>query len=90
MPTINEAITQLGQVIDDGLAEGAIRRDAGLDLQNLVRNLRVSLTSGTADIDREVEQLRTKVAIRANEGAITFAYADEIDSALDQLAGAAT
>jgi eukaryotic-like serine/threonine-protein kinase len=90
VPTINEAITQLGQVIDDGLAEGAIRRDAGLDLQNLVRNLRVSLTSGTADIDREVEQLRTKVAIRANEGAITFAYADEIDSALDQLAGAAT
>jgi eukaryotic-like serine/threonine-protein kinase len=90
VPTVNEAITQLGQVIDDGLAEGAIRRDAGLDLQNLVRNLRVSLTSGTADIDREVEQLRTKVAIRANEGAITFAYADEIDSALDQLAGAAT
>lgn len=90
VPTINEAITQLGQVIDDGLAEGAIRRDAGLDLQNLVRNLRVSLTSGSADIDREVEQLRTKVAIRANEGAITFAYADEIDSALDQLAGAAT
>lgn len=90
VPTINEAITQLGQVIDVGLAEGAIRRDAGLDLQNLIRNLRVSLASGTADVDREVEQLRSKVAIRATEGAITFAYADEIDSALDQLAGAAT
>lgn len=50
----------------------------------------MALASGTADIDREVEQLRSKVAIRATEGAITFAYADEIDSALDQLAGAAT
>ncbi|MFV2021236.1 serine/threonine-protein kinase [Micromonospora sp. LOL_023] len=90
VPTINEAITQLGQVIDVGLAEGSIRRDAGLDLQNLIRNLRVSLANGTADIDREVEQLRSKVAIRATEGAITFAYADEIDAALDQLAGAAT
>ncbi|MFV2110169.1 serine/threonine-protein kinase [Micromonospora sp. LOL_015] len=89
VPTVDEAITLLGQVIDDGLADGAIRRDAGLDLQNLVRNLRTSLTSGTADIDRDVNQLRRKVRIRADEGAITYAYADELDSALDQLAGAA-
>ncbi|ROO50671.1 serine/threonine protein kinase [Micromonospora sp. Llam0] len=89
VPTVDEAITLLGQVIDDGLADGAIRRDAGLDLQNLVRNLRTSLTSGTADIDRDVDQLRRKVRIRADEGAITYAYADELDSALDQLAGAA-
>ncbi|MFV2085186.1 protein kinase domain-containing protein [Micromonospora sp. LOL_021] len=89
VPTVDEAITLLGQVIDDGLADGAIRRDAGLDLQNLVRNLRTSLTSGTADIDRDVDQLRRKVRIRADEGAITYAYADELDSALDQLASAA-
>ncbi|WBB98120.1 MULTISPECIES: serine/threonine-protein kinase [unclassified Solwaraspora] len=89
VPTVDEAITLLGQVIDDGLTDGAIRRDAGLDLQNLVRNLRTSLTSGTADIDRDVDQLRRKVRIRADEGAITYAYADKLDSALDQLAGAA-
>ncbi|MDG4767595.1 serine/threonine-protein kinase [Solwaraspora sp. WMMD406] len=90
VPTVTEAISQLGQVIDEGLAEGAIRRDAGLDLQNLVRNLRVALTSGSVDIDSEVDHVRQKVAVRANEGAITYAYAAELDSALDQLAGAAT
>ncbi|WFE26954.1 serine/threonine-protein kinase [Solwaraspora sp. WMMD791] len=90
VPTIDEAISQLSQLIDEGLADGAIRRDAGLDLQNLVRNLRVSLANGTADVGREVEFLRSKVAIRATEGAITFGFADRLDAALDQLAGSAT
>ncbi|MFY1695582.1 MULTISPECIES: serine/threonine-protein kinase [unclassified Solwaraspora] len=90
VPTIDEAIGQLSQLIDEGLADGAIRRDAGLDLQNLVQNLRVSLANGTADVGREVEFLRSKVAIRATEGAITFGFADRLDAALDQLAGSAT
>ncbi|MFY1633874.1 serine/threonine-protein kinase [Solwaraspora sp. WMMB335] len=90
VPTVDDAIVLIGQVIDDGIAEGAIRRDAGLDLQNLLRNLQTSLTSGSADIEREVDQMRQKVGIRANEGAITYAYARELGAALDLLAGAAT
>jgi len=86
--TVNEAVAVLGQVIDDGLEEGAIRHDVGLDLQNLIRNLRSSLAAGSADIEQDVERMRRKVAVRVVEGTITFAYATELDSALNQLAGA--
>jgi serine/threonine-protein kinase len=59
-------------VIDDGVASGAIRRDAGVDLRNLVGR-------------EPADKLRAKVAVRRGEGAITDGYAARLDAALRQL-----
>jgi eukaryotic-like serine/threonine-protein kinase len=87
--TVRQAVNALGDVIDDGLADdGGIRRDAGIDLQHLVNNMREGLTNGTLDVDREVASLRQKVAARAKESAISPKYATRLNNALDQLANA--
>ena len=62
-------------MIDDGVATGAIRRDAGVDLRNLVGR-------------EPADKLRAKVAVRRGEGAITDGYAARLDAALQQLAAA--
>jgi serine/threonine-protein kinase len=70
-----DALFAVHRVIDDGVATGAIRRDAGVDLRNLVGR-------------EPADKLRAKVAVRRGEGAITDGYAARLDAALQQLAGA--
>lgn len=83
--TVREAVRDLTDVIDDGLAGGGIRRDAGLDLQQMVNNLRIDIAAGSADVDGAASMLRQKVDTRANEGAISSAYASRLKAALDAL-----
>jgi serine/threonine-protein kinase len=66
------ALGTVRQVIDDGVASGAIRRDAGVDLRNLVGR-------------EPAEKLRAKVAVRRDEGAISDGYAARLDALLAQL-----
>jgi eukaryotic-like serine/threonine-protein kinase len=61
------------RVIDDGVASGGIRRDAAVDLRNLVGR-------------EPAEKLRAKVAVRRGEGAISDGYAARLDAALADLA----
>ncbi|MEV1285640.1 serine/threonine-protein kinase [Micromonospora sp. NPDC049679] len=86
MPSVRGTLDQVGDLITEGVADGAIRPDAGTDLQNLLRNLRSALTRGAVDPTRAIAELREKVAVRATEGAITDAYADGLDAALARLA----
>jgi hypothetical protein len=83
-PTVRQAVAQLRAVIDAGLAAGQIRRDAGIDLQQMVNGL------GTepADVDRRVATLKQKVVTRAGERAISREYADRLADALDRVANA--
>jgi hypothetical protein len=87
-PTVREAVRTVDQLITDGLNEGAIRRDAGQDLRNLVKNLEARLVSGPTDLSGPVDDLRRKVAQRALEGSIDDEYADLLDAALERLATA--
>ncbi len=75
--TRERALFMVLSAISDGVAEGSIRPDAGLDLQQLLRQ---------ADSEDELEQVRTKIAVREDEGAITPATARHLESALNSLA----
>ncbi|MEH1123598.1 serine/threonine-protein kinase [Micromonospora sp. CPCC 206061] len=87
-PTVREAVRTVDQLITDGLNEGAIRRDAGQDLRNLVKNIEARLASGPTDLAGPVNDLRRKVAQRALEGSIDDEYADLLDAALERLSTA--
>jgi serine/threonine-protein kinase len=85
--SVRQAFTALGDVINDGLHDGEIRRDAGLDLQQMINNLQDD-ASDSVDVAGQVATLRQKVAARSNEGAISPKYVSRLDAALDQLAAA--
>lgn len=74
-PGTAAAVGAVHRVIDDGVASGAIRRDAGVDLRNLVGR-------------EPPAKLRAKVAVRQGEGAISAGYAARLDAALADLDGA--
>ncbi|MEV7230464.1 MULTISPECIES: serine/threonine-protein kinase [Polymorphospora] len=87
-PSVPEAVADLDQIVTAGLAAGAIRDDAGLDLQNLLRNLRNAAARGPVDVGGPVEHMRSKIALRVDEGAITPEYASALRAGLDRLAAA--
>ncbi|MFC0530649.1 serine/threonine-protein kinase [Phytohabitans kaempferiae] len=88
-PSVRAVIAEIDRLIDAGVAEGAIRKDAGQDLDNLVHNLESKLTSGPVDLTQPVADLRTKVTQRVLEGSIDRAYGDALDASLARLATAA-
>jgi serine/threonine-protein kinase len=88
-PSVSEAMANLDQIIADGLAASGIRDHAGVDLRNHLRNLRAGGNAESADLAGQVTRLRDKVATRVSEGSITPEYAQLLDAALVELAGAA-
>lgn len=88
-PTLGEAVAQVDQLINEGIASGAIIEHAGVDLQNYLRNLRNALRNGSPDVPGQVDEMRHKLAIRTNEGSINPGYAGQLDAALLRLAAAA-
>ncbi|HEY8533490.1 MAG TPA: serine/threonine-protein kinase [Micromonospora sp.] len=68
-----------------GITDGGIRQDVGMDLSNLLRDLRNRRPSD-AELAHSAALLREKVAVRAGEGAISDTYARELDAALARLA----
>ena len=75
--TRERALFMVLSAISDGVAEGSIRPDAGLDLQQLLRQ---------ANSEDEIEQVRVKIAVREEEGAISPATARALETALSKLA----
>jgi eukaryotic-like serine/threonine-protein kinase len=88
-PSVREVIAEIDGLIGDGVADGAIRPDAGQDLTNLVNNLESKLATGPVDLSGPVAELRTKVAQRVLEGSIDRVYGDALDASLARLATAA-
>ena len=88
-PSVRAVIADINRLIDDGVEEGAIRPDAGQDLDNLLRNLEAKLATGPVDFTEPVASLRTKVAQRVSEGSIDRVYGDALDASLVRLADAA-
>ncbi|MFY1668371.1 protein kinase domain-containing protein [Plantactinospora sp. WMMB334] len=85
---VSEVMTQLYQIVDDGVAANAIQDHAGVDLRNQFRNLRADSAAAAPDLAGQVALLRDKVTVRRNEGSITPEYAELLDAALVRLASA--
>lgn len=82
-----KAIGQLWQTVVRGGSDGQIRPDVATDMLNLIRPVRANLVAGQpAGISGLVATLRTKLATRLAEGAITQAAASAIRAELDRLA----
>ncbi|MDQ7907183.1 serine/threonine-protein kinase [Phytohabitans sp. ZYX-F-186] len=88
-PSVREVIAEIGRLIDEGVAGGAIRPDAGQDLDNLVHSLEAKLATGPVDLRGPVAELRAKVSQRVLEGSIDRVYGDALDASLARLATAA-
>jgi hypothetical protein len=86
---VRDVIAEIDRLIENGVAEGAIRSDAGQDLNNLVHNLESKLTTGSVDLTGPVAELRAKVNQRVQEGSIDRAYGEALDASLARLATAA-
>jgi hypothetical protein len=87
-PGFGEVLVEIDNLIDDGLRAGEIRDDAGVDLRNHLDHVYAALVDQRADTIRPIEALRRKVAVRANEGAITRPCAARLDEALHRLTNA--
>ncbi|MFC3501110.1 serine/threonine-protein kinase [Micromonospora krabiensis] len=83
-----EAAHRVEGLIGSGLRAGEIRSDVGVDLRNELRNLSTSVGGGAVDLGPPVARLREKVAVRLREGAISRAYALQLDAAIAELATA--
>ncbi|WP_433387403.1 protein kinase domain-containing protein [Micromonospora sp. KLBMP9576] len=80
-----EAANRVEGLIGTGLDDGGIRADVGLDLRNELRNLTDAARARSGDLGERIARLREKVAIRHGEGAVTAAYARQLDGAITAL-----
>jgi eukaryotic-like serine/threonine-protein kinase len=76
----------VGQIVEDGRADGDIRDDVAQDLANLISNLERDVERGSTDLPSATGVLRNQVEARAAEGSLDGDTADELHAALDQLA----
>ncbi len=84
------AINQLWAAIQQGGAGGQIRQDVVVDFSNLIQPVRSELIAGQpaqpGQIGQLVTTLRSKLAARVSEGAVSTGIASVISSDLNQLA----
>jgi hypothetical protein len=74
------------RAVDQGVTAGEIRSDVGVDLGNLITNLKNELTSGQpVDLRQRVAELRAKIATRVGEGAITQGRANKLNAILSDV-----
>ena len=76
------------RLIEDGLTEGQIREDVGVDLRNLLRN--AVAASGEGEVTAAVDRLRGKIDERRREGSISPGYARRLDAAAAELVAGQT
>ena len=77
------ALSRLRQSVDEGLAASEVRVDVAVDLDNVIGGLQAKLSQGhLLDVDRELAELRSKIAQRVAEGGIAKKRADLLDRTL--------
>ena len=86
-----QVLNEIQATIRHGVADGQIRQDVGVDLDNLIQPIQAGLAAGnTAQVQALVAGLRTKLATRLTEGAITQAADRQLNSELTTLLRAST
>ncbi|WP_435206247.1 serine/threonine-protein kinase [Micromonospora sp. bgisy143] len=86
--TLAEAANRINGLVDDGVRDGEIRSDVGLDLRQSLGQLVVAVGSGRDELAPSVARLREKVTVRLGEGGISPAYAQRLDAAIAELGAA--
>jgi serine/threonine-protein kinase len=77
--TKQQAVAAINSLIDEGMSQGAIRDDAGLDLKQMVRN---------ATEVSQLDSVRVKIDDRERDSSVTPELAAKLRSAVDTLATA--
>jgi serine/threonine-protein kinase len=86
-----QVLNEIRETIRRGVADGQIRQDVGVDLDDLIQPIQAGLAAGnTAQVPGMVAGLRTKLATRLAEGAITQAADRQLSSELTTLLRAST
>jgi serine/threonine-protein kinase len=81
-----QVLNEIQATIRHGVADGQIRQDVGVDLDNLMQPIQAGLAAGnTAQVPGLVAGLRIKLATRLSEGAITQAADRQLNSELTTL-----
>ena len=81
-----QVLDAIRATIRHGVADGQIRQDVGVDLDNLIQPIQAGLTAGnTAQVPQLVAGLRAKLATRLSEGAITQAADRQLSGELTTL-----
>jgi eukaryotic-like serine/threonine-protein kinase len=79
-------IGMLSLAIQQGVASGQIRSDAGVDLTNLIQPVAADLNAGrVTDVRQLAGALRAKIATREREGAVTPREAGVLDDLIGRL-----
>lgn len=87
--TVLATLDVISTIIEEGKQANEIRDDVAVDLQNMVRHLRESVSRGTAvDVASEARRIQEKVDTRRGEGGnpISGSRADLLDAELAKLA----
>lgn len=81
-----QTLSRLQNTVDQGVATDEIRSDVGLDLRNVITNLKNDLGSGgPVDLRDRAGEIRTKIATRVREGAIARDRAGAMNALLADL-----
>jgi serine/threonine protein kinase len=81
-----QVLNEIRATIRHGVADGQIRQDVGVDLDNLIQPIQAGLAAGnTAQVPVLVAGLRAKLATRLSEGAIAQAADQQLNSELTTL-----
>ncbi len=89
-PTVNplSVVDQLISNVQAGADAGEIRADVALDLENVLHQLRTRIIQGERiDYPTTASGLRTKIALRINEAAITESRGMQLITLINQLSG---
>ncbi|MGP4021985.1 hypothetical protein [Actinomadura sp. 3N407] len=82
-PRIYEALLRLRFSVDEGVEEGDVRDDVGIDLTNVIERILDRPWSPPERRRADVAYLHHKIATRTREGAISNHRADEFHLILD-------
>ncbi|WP_433476153.1 protein kinase domain-containing protein [Spirillospora sp. CA-142024] len=82
----DEVLARAGRSVDDGVAAGEIRSDVGLDLNNVLGNLRRDLQQNpSVDLHARVAEIHNKIDTRLGEQALTASRAARLHAILNEI-----
>lgn len=83
--SVNDAVANIDQILNAGVAAGEVRDDVARDLKQMVRNV---VANPTGNQLSQIDGLRQKAQERAREGALSAAVASRLGGAFDALGNA--
>jgi serine/threonine-protein kinase len=81
-----EVLSRAQRTVDQGVAAGEVRSDVGLDLKNVLGNLRRDLQQNpSVDLRARLAEIHTKIDTRLSENALTASRAERLHAVLNEI-----